>query len=515
MFDFIELLKDNNNEFFIKNNKNEIFELKKIISNDFLFENDLNEIKNENNFSIFEEISKNFEESKIFLEKITKEKEKIILNLQEQIKNINNNFLIFQTRNNLLINFIEKILKTLKKNLNSKNLNTFNNLIKFNKFDLNLNFTLENLFVYLKSDILISKTFSSKNINFNSNQNLIQNEFNSNPTNLIFSQNLINSAFTDNFLNNQFTVFQYENDFILVYINNKINSIEFYNLLTQNNIKTLKKVHKDYILCIKYYDFNNINNNKNNNFIITSSLDNSINLLNYPSFSNVLKIENCHEKDNGNKYFNIYSVHMILNNEKIFIISSCFDENSLKLFDLNGNFIKNFCLINFVYFIDSFYYKKNNLNLIVASSLNEIKCFDFNNNNNNENLYKEFKNEGTNFCFEIYEENEKIYLITIANSLIKIFDFESEKLTNSIKINEENENFYSMCLWNKNYLILGGENSIIYILNLNSKKVTQTLKNHESDILTLKKIKINNNEFLLSLDYYGLIKQWKNNNNNN
>ena len=116
MFDFIELLKDNNNEFFIKNNKNEIFELKKIISNDFLFENDLNEIKNENNFSIFEEILKNFEESKIFLEKITKEKEKIILNLQEQIKNINNNFLIFQTRNNLLINFIEKILKTLKKN---------------------------------------------------------------------------------------------------------------------------------------------------------------------------------------------------------------------------------------------------------------------------------------------------------------------------------------------------------------------------------------------------------------
>ena len=514
MFDFIELLKDNNNEYFIKNNKNEIFELKKIISNDFLFENNLNEIKNENNNSIFEEISKNFEESKNFLEKITKEKEKIILNLQEQIQKINNNFLIFQTRNNLLINFIEKILKTLKNNLNSKNLNIFNNLIKFNKFDLNLNFTLENFSVYINNDILISKTFSSKNFNFNSNKNLIQNEFISNPTNLIFSQNLINSAFSDNFLNNQFTVFQYENDFILVYINNKINSIEFYNLLTQNNIKTLKNLHKDYILCIKYYDFNNKNNNKNNNFIITSSLDNSINLLNYPSFSNVLKIENCHEKDNGNKYFNIYSVHMILNNEKIFIISSCFDENSLKLFDLNGNFIKNFCIINFVYFIDSFYYKKNNLNLIVASSLNEIKCFDFNNDNNNENLYKEFKNEGTNFCFEIYEENEKIYLISIANSLIKIFDFESEKLINSIKINEENENFYSMCLWNKNYLIFGGENSIIYILNLNSKKIIQTLKNHESDILTLKKIKINNNEFLLSLDYYGLIKQWKFNNNN-
>ena len=41
------------------------------------------------------------------------------------------------------------------------------------------------------------------------------------------------------------------------------------------------------------------------------------------------------EKDNGNKYFNIYSVHMMLVDEKIFIISSCFDKNSLKLFDIN------------------------------------------------------------------------------------------------------------------------------------------------------------------------------------
>ena len=42
---------------------------------------------------------------------------------------------------------------------------------------------------------------------------------------------------------------------------------------------------------------------------------------------------------------------MIVINEKTFIISSCFDENSLILFDINGNHTKNFCQIDFVYFM--------------------------------------------------------------------------------------------------------------------------------------------------------------------
>ena len=42
-----------------------------------------------------------------------------------------------------------------------------------------------------------------------------------------------------------------------------------------------------------------------------------------------------------------------------------------------------------------------------------------------------------------------------------------------------------MCIWNKNFIIVDGEDCNIYIIDLNTKQIFKTIKGHESDILTI------------------------------
>lgn len=97
---------------------------------------------------------------------------------------------------------------------------------------------------------------------------------------------------------------------------------------------------------------NNVRNiNQNSKIIFTLSLDNdeenekekifnlSFRLLKSKSLKNLF----FSIKISMKQYFNIQQL--------INYLTSCFDENSLILFDINGNYIKNFCQIDFVYFM--------------------------------------------------------------------------------------------------------------------------------------------------------------------
>ena len=99
-------------------------------------------------------------------------------------------------------------------------------------------------------------------------------------------------------------------------------------------------------------------------------------------------------------------------------------------------------------------YKKIIINYIISTSLNGIKSFDF----NNWKLYKEYTTKGKNYCFIIFEEGEKMNLMSEGNVYIEKFDFESGKVNNFIQIN--NENLYIICTWNKNFIIINGEDCI-------------------------------------------------------
>ncbi len=68
---------------------------------------------------------------------------------------------------------------------------------------------------------------------------------------------------------------------------------------------------------------------------------------------------------------------------------------------------------------------------------------------------------------------------------------------------------YILSVYGQNFIIVDGEDYVIYIIDLNNKQIYKTIKEHETDILTINKIKFNyKEECLLSLDYYGIIKLW-------
>ena len=83
-------------------------------------------------------------------------------------------------------------------------------------------------------------------------------------------------------------------------------------------------------------------------------------------------------------------------------------------------------------------------------------------------------------------------LMSEGNVYIEISDFESRKVNNLIQIN--NENLYTMYICNKNFIIIDGEDCNIYIIDINKKQICKTKKEHESDILTINKIKFNDKE---------------------
>ena len=69
--------------------------------------------------------------------------------------------------------------------------------------------------------------------------------------------------------------------------------------------------------------------------------------------------------------------------------------------------------------------------------------------------------------------------------------------------------YNTMCIWNKNFIIVDGGDCNIYIINLNTKQICKAIKRHKSDILIINKIKFNyKEEYLINLDYYCIIKIW-------
>ena len=68
---------------------------------------------------------------------------------------------------------------------------------------------------------------------------------------------------------------------------------------------------------------------------------------------------------------------------------------------------------------------------------------------------------------------------------IRIWHFHTGTLLNKIKIN--NNRLYGICLWNNNYLFIGGTNGII-LLELNNGTILENLTEKNNCVVTIKKI---------------------------
>lgn len=339
--------------------------------------------------------------------------------------------------------------------------------------------------------------------------------FLSNPTKINFNVNLINIGSNSKFLVNEFVCFEsiFNQNLCVYFINDsfmKKFNIETFDLDSNQIINTINHAHDKNINCIKHYVLNK------KDVVITSSIDNSIKIWDVLLLKNLICIENAHNKKNFLGYFiNSICIFFPLNFNEKFIISSCVHDEKLKLWNLNGKFIKEFCNKKGINFIETFIDHKENKNFIIASSNEFSYSFEFE-NGNLYNIYTKNKNNLAEHYYLIVSEmkmnnfdDKKIFVLieNCDNGFINIYDFHSGSFLKEIFCGKKID-LMGMILWNRKYLFCAGESKII-LIDLEKGEKNKEFDGHIGDVNTIRKFKHKiYGEILISLDDCGILKKW-------
>ena len=127
-------------------------------------------------------------------------------------------------------------------------------------------------------------------------------------------------------LPNIFSIFELEKDLILAYPAKDYN-IDLIKIKNKQVLKTFIG-HESFIFCIRHKKLNLTD------YLISSSYDQSIKVWKLSNFSLMMSIENCHLSTS------LYSCLLVCINNNEYIISSVFDNELIKVYDMNGILIK-------------------------------------------------------------------------------------------------------------------------------------------------------------------------------
>ena len=392
-----------------------------------------------------------------------------------------NNYLIFKSREYQLVTNLEQLNKTT--NVDFESIDKAYYFI-IDLFDKNRAFIKDISKNMLKIILLIYQEEIPINIPFN---NLIPDEINS----------LINIPYFS------FSYYNYDNSFIIfTTINNELylvystknKTINCFNLLDQRPIIEIKDSDKD----IKYItNFRHFYDTYNKRDLLMSicGIKNSIKVWNVNNWDCILDLKDIY------KTGNIFSSCFIYNKEdnKIYIITSnCSlfkSSQSLKIYDLNGNYLKEVKKSNEkTYFIDIYYDIKENINYIITVNKENIKVYIY----EKDEMYKKYqekKEKVPKLIIDDYHYNcvvndfeSILQLIECCDDgFIRIWDFHEGNLIK--KIDVDKNCIYSLCLWNSGYLFGACEDKTIKLIDLKDGLVIKELKfNIENMICTIKKI---------------------------
>ena len=290
-----------------------------------------------------------------------------------------------------------------------------------------------------------------------------------------------------NGLFNEFCVFNsIYNKHLLICKTQDKKGLIFFDLILFNILKKFDNLHQDGILCIKHY----LKNNKD--IIITSSWDNVMNIIDVNKNFEIIKIiKNIGDNDYNGDY-SIYS--FILLND--YIITNNYDDNYLKIFDYNScKFIKNiFPQLTGIGYIESYYDKNKNKNYIITCNRDYYNSYVRSYSFEDECLYQIYTNRVV-YNIVINDIKKKINIIFSSFDKILFYDFHNGDCLDILEFN--NYKFNTILFLNKEYIICG-ENKEIIIINIKKKKIIEKLECHQNEIFNLKKLKINNYEYLFT-----------------
>ena len=420
-----------------------------------------------------------------------------INNKDNEIKNeiIKENKKIIEEKINIIDNKYKEKINEIKKEYEDK-IKEFKNKQNeiISEINKNLNLLLNE---YNKKIEKIKKI--EKKIELNDNVNLINdfkcyniNKMNNN----IISNNLniiwMKSVAVYNIIRNNEILYE------IAYPDNKNGyNIIIYNILLNNITNKINNAHSNDIHKIKhYYDFLS-----KNHLLLTSSRDKSIKIWNISSnpISNILKIDNCFDGDNQSPFC------MLFNKGDYFILGGSRDKKK-QIWNKNGNLIGPIEKSNLNYgrFIETTYI--DNKPYVLLSGENHSECYDY--NNNIIKTYKSNKYNNQHIIINLFKKNEIIYLISGDDGgNVIIFDFISTNEISSISVGKYW--IYSLCSLNEKYILVGGNNKELKIIDFDNKSIVKNYLAHNNDILGIEKIKIpEKGEYIITYDGTE-IKLWK------
>ena len=250
------------------------------------------------------------------------------------------------------------------------------------------------------------------------------------------------------------------------------------------------------------------NKNKTEYILSISYRNNQIKIWNFKNWEEKIKLIKINERGF------LYSACFLKNKKNIYFLTSNWIDTKLaeyiKVYNLKGeqiDFIKD--SNENVLFMDTYYDKDIENNYIVTSNKGYIKSYDYNKNK----LYKKYqeKIEPDNiFSFIIYKGNDnRLKLLESSyNGIIRLWNFHSGLLQYKFKVES---NCIGICLYNKDYILVGCGDKTIKLIKLKDGIVNKTLSGHESKICSIKKIDIPQyGECIFSLGKDNKIRKWKN-----
>ena len=449
----------------VENNNIYLNELLEKIKN---LEEENKQLKKENN-ELKEKLSKiSFNEDK--LKKSEKEKEKLKIELQ-QLKNIINDPNQLNRRrtledkisiNNSNNGDIAERQKTLvfqsrldlyqtknKKNQNKNNsIKEEKNTIKENKEQINPN-----------------------TINFQSKS----------PINLKIHKTVTQSSYIPYSIDNTFTAFTSLKDELFLVYATKMKSIECFDLIKNKFHKAILNAHNGQILTIRHYCPKMMNKDL---ILSGSNEDYSVKIWDLETWSSICNINKIYQKGN------MYSVCILFDeyqNESYIYTSS--DIDFIKIYDFNGKFINNINKTNNneIFFIDTFYDKRDYKYYLISGEMRCVKSYEL----NTHQLFRIY-NDNNSYCEHL---SAFVYIQGGITKLVeseffgsvRVWNFHTGNLIKKIDICRRIP-LVSMCLWNENYLLVSCVDYTIKLVDFKNYALIKSFTGHNNEVCTIKKI---------------------------
>lgn len=300
------------------------------------------------------------------------------------------------------------------------------------------------------------------------------------PINISYFDTIITDCFPVYNTYNTFIVFNSVDNVLTLIYRTEENSIISYDIFNNKKLIEIKKAHDKEIINFRHY-FDSIN--KRDIVISLSTDDDTIKLWNSATWECISNISGIYRSG-------ILTSACIFseNNQNYILTSTDSKTNLIKIIDFTGKKIKFINdSKNKTYFIDYYYDNSLSKPFVITGNDFFIESFDY---KKNEKYHTYYDKNHDNFQHEriiIYNSDKitKIIESTLIDG-IKIWDFHSGKMLQTIFEPLGLGGKYDICLWNNDYLFIGvGEK--LKLVEIKKGKVVKELVRLKGPLITIKK----------------------------